>query len=132
MNKQKYLKRELKDKYIFKNYLSANYISSLVKVNQKLSQELVFASLSVGCVKLVAVVFYMDNKVRLGYDLYVKSSLSSEGWICFDTLTDKVKYDCLNLEKEMLRILDSKVKSCNLSYSECNFEILEGKVINTK
>ena len=38
--------------------------------------------------------------------------------------------DFLNLEQEMFNILSREVKAYGLSYTDCNFEVVNGKVMN--
>lgn len=57
MNERKKLKKQLVDKYIFKMYLSVNEVKNLLSENPKNKHDTLFASLTVGCVKINAVVF---------------------------------------------------------------------------
>lgn len=41
-----------------------------------------------------------------------------------------MKYNSLNLEQEMFNILSREVKEYGLSYTDCNFEVVNGKVMN--
>lgn len=68
--------------------------------------------------------------MMMGYDILVKDTPDSKEWICYDTLNDDVKYNSLNLEQEMFNILNREVKEYGLSYTDCNFEVVNGKVMN--
>ena len=130
MNERKKLKKQLVDKYIFKMYLSVNEVKNLLSENPKNKHDTLFASLTVGCVKINAVVFPTPDKMLIGFDILVKDTPDSKEWICYDTLNDDVKYNSLNLEQEMFNILSREVKAYGLSYTDCNFEVVNGKVIN--
>jgi hypothetical protein len=87
------------------------------------------ASLAVGCVKIDAVIFSTVDCMSIGYDILVKDNPNSNEWICYDTLNEDVKYNTRNMEQEMFNILNREVKKYGLSYTECNFGVLNGKVI---
>jgi len=85
----------------------------------------VAASLTVGCMKINAVLFQEDGSLRLGYDVYVKDSPGSSEWICFDCPSDPASLK----EQDMLAVLDRIVRENGLSYTECCFELLDGRQI---
>ena len=68
MNERKKLKKQLSNKYIFKMYLSVNEIKKLLSENPKDKHDTLFASLTVGCVKINAVVFPTPDKMLLGFE----------------------------------------------------------------
>lgn len=76
MNERKKLKKQLVNKYIFKMYLSVNEVKKLLSENSKDKHDTLFASLTVGCVKINAVVFPTPDKMLLGFDILVKGTLS--------------------------------------------------------
>ena len=55
MNERKKLKKQLGDKYIFKKYLSSAEVRKILSENPKDKHEKLFASLTVGCVKINAI-----------------------------------------------------------------------------
>lgn len=130
MNERKKLKKQLGEKYIFKKYLSSAEVKKILFENPKDKNEKLFASLTVGCVKINAVIFPTPDCMTMGYDILVKDTPKSEEWICYDTLNDEVKFNALNLEQEMFNVLNREVKEYGLSYTDCNFEIVNGKVLN--
>lgn len=130
MNERKKLKKQLDDKYIFKKYLSSAEVRKLLCENPKDKHEKLFASLTVGCVKINAIIFPTPDNMTIGYDILVKDTSDSTEWICYDTLNDEVKFSVLNLEQEMFNVLNREVKEYGLSYTDCNFEIINGKTIN--
>lgn len=129
MNERKKLKKLLSEKYIFKKYLSSAEVRKILSENPKNKHEKLFASLTVGCVKINAVIFPTPDCMTMGYDILVKDTPDSKEWICYDTLNDEVKYNALNLEQEMFNILNHEVKKYGLSYTDCNFEVVNGKSI---
>ena len=78
MNERKKLKKQLVDKYIFKMYLSVNEVKNLLSENPKNKHDTLFASLTVGCVKINAVVFPTPDKMLIGFDILVKDTPDSE------------------------------------------------------
>ncbi len=64
------------------------------------------------------------------YEFLFKDTPDSTEWICYDTLNDEMKYNVLNLEKEMFNILNREVNEYGLSYTDCNFEVIKSKVMN--
>ena len=98
MNERKKLKKQLVDKYIFKMYLSVNEVKKLLSENPKDKHDTLFASLTVGCVKINAVVFPTPDKMLLGFDILVKDTPDSEEWICYDTLSDEIKLSPAQLD----------------------------------
>ncbi len=127
MNEKKKLKKQLGNKYISKMYLSVNDVKKLLSENPKDKHDTLFASLTVGCVKINAVVFPTPDKMLLGFDILVKDTLDSEEWICYDTLSDEVKLSHRSIEQSMFDILNREVKKYGLSYTQCNFEVINGK-----
>ena len=132
MNERKKLKKQLVDKYIFKMYLSVNEVKNLLSENPKNKHDTLFASLTVGCVKINAVVFPTPDKMLLGFDILVKDTPDSEEWICYDTLGDEIKLSSRNIEQAMFDIMTREVKEYGLSYTKRNFEVRHGKSINAE
>lgn len=79
MNERKKLKKQLFDKYFFKMYLSVNEVKKLLSKNPKDKHDTLFASLTVGCVKIDAVVFPTPDKMLLGFDILVKGHTRERG-----------------------------------------------------
>ena len=132
MNERKRLKKLLGDKYIFNIFLSLSEVKKLLSENPNDTHEKLFASLTAGCVKINAIVFPNSENMQIGFDILVKDKLDSTEWICYDTVTDEVKLSSYNLEQTMFDILNRVVKKYGLSYTECNFEVVNGKVIKTE
>lgn len=121
MLKQKRLKKLLGQGYFFEQRLSAAVVNNLLEMLNGGNHFLVAASLTVGVVKLDAVVYWNNGKYSLGYDLMVKDTPDSTEWICFENLQEEVRYNVWNLEREMFLVLDRAVSQYGLSYTECNF-----------
>ena len=121
MLKQKRLKKLLGQGYFFEQRLSAAVVKNLLDMLNGSNHFLIAASLTVGVVKLDAVVYWNNGKYSLGYDLMVKDSPDSTEWICFENLQEEVRYNVWNLEREMFLVLDRAVSQYGLSYTECNF-----------
>lgn len=121
MLKQKRLKKLLGQGYFFEQRLSAAVVKNLLEMLNGSNHFLIAASLTVGVVKLDAVVYWNNGKYSLGYDLMVKDAPDSTEWICFENLQEEVRYNVWNLEREMFLVLDRAVSQYGLSYTECNF-----------
>ena len=121
MLKQKRLKKQLGDGYFFEQRLSAAVVKNLLDMLGGSNHFLIAASLTVGAVKLDAVVYWSNGKYSLGYDLMVKDTPESAEWICYENLQEEVRYNVWNLEREMFLVLDRAVEQFRLSYTECNF-----------
>ena len=126
MKRIKELKNQLGDKYFFCRPMSDRDIFLLQRKPPQNFAETVVASLAVGCVKIEATLFKNKETLSLCYDVFVKDTPDSDEWICYETPTDTVKLK----ETEMLFVLDRIVSENGLSYTECCFEKLDGKVIS--
>lgn len=127
MNKQKKLKKELKDQYSFQRKFQNATIQEMITHLEKGTSVVEVAILTVGAVRLDAVLYWNDGGYQLGYDLMVRDAMDSPMWICYDSLTEEVNIHTRNLEREMFRILDWAVEYYDLSYTECVFPSIEGK-----
>ena len=125
MLKQKRLKKQLGNGYFFEQRLSAAVVKNLLDMLGGSNHFLIAASLTVGVVKLDAVVYWNNGKYSLGYDLMVKDTPESKEWICYENLQEEVRYNVWNLEREMFLVLDRAVGQFGLSYTECNFQKLD-------
>ena len=126
MLKQKRLKKQLGTGYRFEQKLSAEKVADLLERPEGSNHFRIAAALSVGAVKLEAVVYWNNGKYSLGYDLMVKDTPFSPEWICYENLPDPVRYDAWNLEREMFQVLNRAVEKYGLSYTECRFPKLDG------
>jgi len=127
INKQRKLKKELKERYFFERKFSNATIQQMMEHLEKGTSVVEVAKLTVGAVRLDAVLYWNDGGYQLGYDLMVRDDLDSPMWICYDSLTEDVNIQTRNLEREMFRILDRAVEYYGLSYTECDFPVMEGK-----
>lgn len=122
MNRVKEVKKALGAEYMYQRFLSDREVTRLRRQIPLQCEDTIAASLTVGCMKINAVLFQEGGTLRLGYDVYVKDSPGSSEWICFDCPSD-----CASLkEQDMLAVLDRIVTENGLSYTECCFERLEG------
>ena len=122
MNRVKELKRTLSSEYAYQRFMSDREVSRLRRQAPQHMDDTIAASLTVGCMKINAVMFLSDGSLRLGYNVYVKDAPGSAEWICFDCPSDRASLK----EQEMLAVLDRIVSENGLSYTECCFEQLEG------
>ena len=126
MKLTKELRKQLGEKYSFTRPVSDRDIFLLQRNPPKIFSETVVASLTVGCVKIEATLFKSKEKLKLCYDVFVKDAPDSDEWICYENPTDTVKLK----EADMLSVLERIVSENGLSYTECCFEKLDGKVIS--
>ena len=127
MNQRKLLKKQLGDGYSYEKIRSASDVKRILATAEPLGFDLVVSSLTVGCVRLEAVLYQQSGRKKLGYDLFVKDTPTGQEWICYDNLTDEVRIGAFNFEQEMFNVLNAYVVKHGLSYTECSFEKLEGK-----
>ena len=132
MNERKKLKKQLGDKYIFKKYLSSAEVRKILSENSKDKHEKLFASLTVGCVKINAIIFPTPDCMMMGYDILVKDTPDSKEWICYDTLSDEIRLSPRSIEQSMFDILNREVNEYGLLYTQCNFEVINGKSIKAE
>ena len=127
MNQRKLLKKQLGDGYSYEKIRSASDVRRILATAEPLGFDMVISSLTVGCVRLEAVLYQQSGRKKLGYDLFVKDTPTGQEWICYDNLTDEVRIGAFNFEQEMFNVLNAYVVKHGLSYTECSFEKLEGK-----
>ncbi len=125
MNQVKELKKVLGADYAYQKFISDREVSRLRRQGPQHLEDTIAASLTVGCMKINAVLFQSEGSLRLGYDVYVKDSPGSSEWICFDCPSDRASLK----EQDMLAVLDRIVSENGLSYTECCFERLEGRQV---
>ena len=128
MNRVKEVKKALGAEYVYQRFMSDREVSRLRRQAPQHMEDTIAASLTVGCMKINAVLFQEDGTLRLGYDVYVKDSPGSAEWLCFDCPSDRASLK----EQEMLAVLDRIVSENGLSYTECCFERLEGILLPDK
>lgn len=126
MKLTKELKKQLGENYSYTRPVSDRDVFLLQRKPPQNFAETVVASLVVGCVKIEATLFKNKEKLTLCYDVLVKDTPDSDEWICYETPSDTVKLK----EAVMLSVLDRIVAENGLSYTECCFEKLDGKVIS--
>lgn len=126
MYEQKRLKKQLGDGYFFEQRLTAAVVKKLLEQLEGGNHFLVAASLTAGVVKLEAVVYWNNGKYALGYDLMVKDTPDSPDWICYESLSEEVRYNAWNLEREMFQVLNRAVEQYGLSYTQCRFPKVNG------
>ena len=127
MNQRKALKKQLGDGYSYEKIKSSSDVKRILSTAEPLGFDMVVSSLTVGCVRLEAVLYQQSGRKKLGYDLFVKDTPTGQEWICYDNLTDEVRIGAFNFEQEMFNVLNAYVVKHGLSYTECSFEKLEGK-----
>lgn len=128
MNLIQKLKTELGSGYFFEKLYGEDEIRQMQKLNPPNFSGTAVATLTAGCLKIDAVLYRAGGSLLLGYDVFVKDDPDSEEWICYDNPTDPVSMK----EQDMLEVLDRIASENGLSYTESNFETLDGKEISVK
>lgn len=128
MNTIQKLKAELGDGYSFERLYDDGEIRQIQKTNPSDFPETAVATLTAGCLRIDAVLYRAGGRLLLGYDVFVKDDPDSEEWICYDNPTDPVSLK----EQDMLDVLNRIASENGLSYTESNFETLDGKEIAVK
>lgn len=126
MLKQKRFKKQLGEGYRFQQYRSPEAVYTLLRSLTGRQHFVIAAALTVGVVKLEAILCWQGGSYKLGYDLLVKDTPDSPEWICYENLSEEVRYQVRNLEREMFQVLDHAVQKYGLSYTECHFPKLDG------
>ena len=122
--KQRQVKKAVKEGYFFEQRFSVETVQRMLNWLEPSNSIVIAASLTAGFVRLDAVIYWEQGKYHLGYDLMVKDSPFSREWICYESLTDEVRYTAWNLEREMFQVLDRAVEQFGLSYTECCFPVI--------
>ena len=125
MWKQKRLKKQLGSKYFFEQRISAAVVKNMLAMVNGSNHFLTVASLTVGIVKLEAILYWYNGKYSLGYDVMVRDAPECPEWSCYESLQEEVRYNAWNLEREMFQVLDRAVEQYGLSYTECSFPVLD-------
>ena len=124
VNKQRQVKKAVKEGYHFEQWFAPAKVQSMLNWDGPCNSAIVASSLTAGFVRLDAVIYWANGKFHLGYDLMVKDHPFSREWICYESLTDEVRYNAWNLEREMFQVLDRAVEQFGLSYTECRFPVI--------
>lgn len=124
MTRKKELQKHLGNRYSYERFLSEREIKKLRREIPSDFSETVAATLTVGCLRLTAVLYRSGDKLLLGYDVFVKDDVDSPEWIYYDGLSDSVSLR----ETDMLRVLDRVAAEHGLSYTESCFDRLDGKM----
>lgn len=128
MSLKKELKSLLGKKYCFKQYASDKEVRRLKKINPPDFELMTIAELIVGMVKIEASLYKLNGRLQLVYDVFVKDEPDTPEWICYDSPADIV----ILKESAMLTVLDRVVKEKELSYTECCFEKIDGRLVKKK
>lgn len=132
VNKQRQIKKAVKDGYRFDQWFTPANVQSILSWDEPCNSAIVASSLTAGLVRLDAVIYWANGKLHLGYDLMVKDGPFSRVWICYESLTDEVRYNAWNLEREMFQVLDRAVEQFGLSYTECRFPTADPNLLKPK
>lgn len=117
MSRKRELQKQLGSGYIYERYLDERSFRQLKRQPPEDFSEMVIAALTVGCLRLNAVLYRSDETLIQGYDVLVKDDPSSPEWIFYDGISDTASPK----EVEMLRILDGAARRHGLSYTESCF-----------
>lgn len=122
MKSVKKLKRCFGSSYHFEKYFSDNEIRSIYKNKLHYDYDLKIASLKINHIRLDTVFYWNEDGLNISFDVYVKDSIDSFEWICFDNVTVAHNFKLKNLEKEMVSFLNREIDCYHLSYSDCYYE----------
>lgn len=122
------LKNQLGKLYSYEQYITEKEVRRLKKINPPQFDLMPVCSLTAGYVKIEASIYKWDGKLQLGYDVFVKDEPDTPEWICYDSPSDEVVIK----ESALLAVLDRVVKEKELSYTECCFERIDGRLVKKK
>lgn len=128
MSLVKEIKNKLGELYSYEQYITEKEVRRLKKINPPHFDLMTVCSLTAGYVKIEVSVFKWDGQIQLGYDIFVKDAPNTSEWVCYDSPSDTVVLK----ESALLSVLDKVVKEKELSYTECCFEIINGKLVKKK
>ena len=128
MNRKKELQSQLGSRYSYERFLSGREIQGLKQCIPADFSETTAAVLTLGCLRLDAVLYRASKELLLGYDVFVKDDPASPEWIYYDGLSEPVSLR----EAAMIRMLDQFALAHDLSYTESCFKRLEGKIVKKK
>jgi hypothetical protein len=132
MNRKKEIKRKVPAGYSFERWIFEKEIRGIVASSTSPNPALVIAALTVGVLKIEAVIFAGRHPPVLRYEVFVKHDPHSREWICYDSPEEAVRCSDKYMEKEMLDVLCRVKSKWGLSFTECNFKVLDGKRILRK
>jgi hypothetical protein len=113
--------------YRYAEFLSEKDTLAYLSGEKTLLSDALIASLSVGVLKIEAVLYKIGVSVIPRYEIFIKAGDGSAGWICYDSPDTEVRYGEGRLEREMFRTLDAARKKKGLSYDHADFKTLDGK-----
>ncbi len=128
MTRLKQVEKELGEGYAFIQHISPREVRRLMRSHSEHKAYVTVCELIAGCVKIEVSLFEWHGRARLGYDVFVKESPDAINWVCYDSPED----EAVIKENAIFAVLDRIVTEKGLSYTECNFEIINGKKISTK
>ena len=124
----KEVKKQLGKLYSYEQFITEKEVRRLKKINPQRFDLMTVASLTAGYVKIEISIYKWDGQLQLGYDVFVKDEPDTPEWICYDSPSDEV----IIKESAMLAVLDRVVKEKELSYTECCFERIDGRLVKKK
>lgn len=122
MGSVKKLKKCFGNSYHFEKCFSDNEIRGIYKNELHYDYDLKIASLRINLIRLDAVLYWNEDGLNTSFDVYVKDSIDSLEWICFDNVIVTNNFKLKKLEKEMVDFLNKEIEYYHLSYSECYYE----------
>ncbi len=121
----KQVKELLGSAYLYERLLSDKEVIELLQQPPRNVSSCTAASLRAGCMRIDAVLYPMEGLLKLGYDIFVKDDPDSSEWICYDSLEETKSLT----EEGLFHALDRVVQENDLSYTDCVFEQLDGKLL---
>lgn len=128
MSLVKKIKSQLGEQYSYKQFFTEKEVRRLKKINPPKFDLMTVCSLTAGYVKIEVSIYKWDGKIQLGYDVFVKDAPNTQEWICYDSPSD----DVVLKESALLSVLNRVVKEKELSYTECCFERIDGRLVKKK
>jgi hypothetical protein len=131
MSKLRRIKKTFGNRYLFNEFMDGKEICRLKERPPAYFSELTAYSLTAGSVKIEAVIYSVKGNIQLGYDILVKYCPEASEWICYDNLPAQTFPKGRAAEAGIFRVLDEFVENNGLSYTECQFERLQGKTVGS-
>lgn len=123
MSERREIKSLLGKSYLYRRYISEMEKSKIRNIVKKQNSEYVMSVLIAKNLKVEAVMICGSDPEKYFYDVFVKDDSDAKEWVFYESIESDGQCD----EYKLFSILDAIVKADGLSYTECNFEVLNGK-----
>jgi hypothetical protein len=123
------IKKETGGAYSYEMLMEKDEIYGYVNGLNHLWSDKTLATLTAGCLRIDAKFFSKNEEKLPAYVVFVRESLDAKEWYIYGSPDSEVPEIDDDFELNMLKELDAFKDENELSYSDPDFEALEGKII---